>query len=266
MEIKTGVPMTTSPPNLLQGRRVARKFALLALYQLEASRGSLPSKVLEGKDLSSLIRSSAQTLVLHAQDDIEAAADLFKSVSEQIMTIEFEHPTNLNASFDAPQVAVPLPSTQETLARLDKCLLACQWVWNVLAVPQMLVHLEDKHVEDYATHMIACVCEHNEALTEKLEAYTTDWKTDRLIKMDRLILKLALAEILYETDIDFGVSVNEAVELAKTYSLPESYKFINGVLGKIVQDLKQSLTQADEPLLSEAPPTEKGVITKEVDA
>jgi hypothetical protein len=84
--------------------------------------------------------------------------------------------------------------------------------------------------------------------------------------MDRLILKLALAEILYETDIDFGVSVNEAVELAKTYSLPESYKFINGVLGKIVQDLKQSFTQADEPLLSEAPPAEKGVITKEVDA
>jgi N utilization substance protein B len=172
----------------------------------------------------------------------------------------------LNASFDAPQVAVPLPSTQETLARLDKCLLACQWVWNVLTVPQMLVHLEDKHVEEYATHMIACVCEHNEALTEKLEAYTADWKTDRLIKMDRLILKLALAEILYETDIDFGVSVNEAVELAKTYSLPESYKFINGVLGKIVQDLKQSFTQADEPLLSEAPPAEKGVITKEVDA
>jgi transcription termination factor NusB len=41
--------------------------------------------------------------------------------------------------------------------------------------------------------------------------------------MDRLILKLALAEILYEDDLDYGVSVNEAVELAKAYSLPESY-------------------------------------------
>jgi len=139
-----------------------------------------------------------------------------------------------------------LPSTQDTLHSLDKCLLACEWVWNVLAVPQMLVHLEDQHVEDYATHMIACVCEHNDALTEKLEAYTADWKTDRLIKMDRLILKLALAEILYEDDLDYGVSVNEAVELAKAYSLPESYKFINGVLGKIVQDLKNPPAEAVE--------------------
>jgi N utilization substance protein B len=260
--------MTTSSPNLLQGRRVARKFALLALYQLEASRGSLPAKVAEDKSLTSLIRSSAQTLVLHAQDDIEAAADLFKSVSEQIMTAEFEHPTNLNSSFDAPQVAVPLPSTQDTLHSLDKCLLACEWVWNVLAVPQMLVHLEDQHVEDYATHMIACVCEHNDALTEKLEAYTADWKTDRLIKMDRLILKLALAEILYEDGLDYGVSVNEAVELAKAYSLPESYKFINGVLGKIVQDLKNPPAESVEEAQAEAEtsPVEEEASITEIEA
>jgi N utilization substance protein B len=68
--------------------------------------------------------------------------------------------------------------------------------------------------------------------------------------MDRLILKLALAEILYETDIDYNVSVNEAVELAKVYSLPESYKFINGVLGKVLQDLKEA---QDETSLASSP-------------
>jgi N utilization substance protein B len=237
-------------PYKLQGRRVARKFALLALYQLEAIRGTLPNPFPEEKDIETLILSSAQTLTLEAQSHIERAAETFKDVSERIMTVEFEHPSNLNKPMNAPQEAVALPSTQETLATLHDCLSACEWIWDVMMIPQMLIHLEDEKVNAYASHLVRRVCEKNEALTEKLEAYTEDWKTDRLIKMDRLILKLALAEILYETDIDYNVSVNEAVELAKVYSLPESYKFINGVLGKVLQDLKEA---QDETSLASSP-------------
>ena len=231
--------MSTASPNLLQGRRVARKFALLALYQLEATKGELPETLPTHKDLNTLVRASAQTLTLHAQDKIEQASDVFRTVSESIMTLEFEHPTNLNSPMGAEQVAVAMPSTRYTLNTLDQCLLACEWVWNVLSIPQMLIHLEDEKVRQYTEDMVRIICEKNVSLTEHLEAYTSDWKTDRLIKMDRLILKLALAEILYADDIDYGVSVNEAVELAKNYSMPESYKFINGVLGKIVQDVKE---------------------------
>lgn len=58
-----------------------------------------------------------------------------------------------------------------------------------------------------------------------------NWSFDRLNKIDKAIIRLASYEILYRDDIPKGVSINEAVELAKIYGTDESSKFINGFLG-----------------------------------
>lgn len=63
--------------------------------------------------------------------------------------------------------------------------------------------------------------------------YAKDWTINRLAKVDLAILRLATYEILYNETIPVGVSVNEAVELAKKYSSDEAPSFINGILGKI---------------------------------
>ncbi|KFD42009.1 hypothetical protein DK28_0201345 [Peptococcaceae bacterium SCADC1_2_3] len=64
-----------------------------------------------------------------------------------------------------------------------------------------------------------------------------DWQLNRLGKVDLNIMRLALFEIFFREDIPPGVSVNEAVELAKTYGSQESGRFVNGILGKIVQNI-----------------------------
>ncbi|HBQ29292.1 MAG TPA: transcription antitermination factor NusB [Desulfotomaculum sp.] len=64
-----------------------------------------------------------------------------------------------------------------------------------------------------------------------------DWQLNRLGKVDLNIMRLALFEIFFREDIPPGVSVNEAVELAKTYGSQESSRFVNGILGKIVQNI-----------------------------
>lgn len=62
------------------------------------------------------------------------------------------------------------------------------------------------------------------------------WTIGRLSKTDLSILRLAVYEILNRQDIPRNVSINEAVELAKTYGSEESAAFINGVLGQVVKE------------------------------
>lgn len=62
----------------------------------------------------------------------------------------------------------------------------------------------------------------------------TGWKTRRMAKVDLALIRLAVYEIKYEADIPTGVAINEAVELAKTYSSDGAPSFINGVLAKLV--------------------------------
>jgi N utilization substance protein B len=58
--------------------------------------------------------------------------------------------------------------------------------------------------------------------------------------MDRIILKTAIAELLYFSTIPVNVTLDEYIELAKYYGTKKSSKFINGVLDKVVQDLRQT--------------------------
>ena len=75
---------------------------------------------------------------------------------------------------------------------------------------------------------------HLAEIDELIGTYAKGWTVDRLSKVDKAILRLAVYEIKYAADVPDGVAVNEAVELAKTYSSDEAPAFINGILGKIV--------------------------------
>lgn len=62
-----------------------------------------------------------------------------------------------------------------------------------------------------------------------------DWYIERMASVDRNIIRLALYEIFFCSDIPNNVSVNEAVELGKAYGGEESARFINGILGKVLK-------------------------------
>jgi N utilization substance protein B len=65
--------------------------------------------------------------------------------------------------------------------------------------------------------------------------YAQDWKLERMANTDRNILRMAIYEIKFLDDIPPGVTINEAVDLAKRYGDDESGKFVNGILGNIVR-------------------------------
>ena len=80
----------------------------------------------------------------------------------------------------------------------------------------------------------------HEQFEQMINTHLKGWDADRIAYMDRIILETALAEILEFEDIALTVSMNEYIELAKSYSGDKSYMFINGILTEILRDLKNS--------------------------
>lgn len=77
--------------------------------------------------------------------------------------------------------------------------------------------------------------EYNKLIDDK----TKNWELDRIASMDILLMKMALAEFLYVSNVPVKVSLNEYIDISKEYSTPNSKTFINGVLDKIIADLKR---------------------------
>jgi len=69
-----------------------------------------------------------------------------------------------------------------------------------------------------------------------INAVASNWESERMALMDKIIMSCALSEILHFIDIPVGVSINEYIELAKHYCSPNSGRFVNGILDKIVKE------------------------------
>lgn len=80
------------------------------------------------------------------------------------------------------------------------------------------------------------VFEHLEELDGKIDQASLRWSSNRISRVSRAILRLALYEICYEDDIPTKIAVNEAVELAKTFDDDKAFSFVNGVLGALATD------------------------------
>ena len=96
--------------------------------------------------------------------------------------------------------------------------------------------ITNAQVKTYIKEMIQGIEEHvTEIETKIAENLKKDWKIDRLSKVNLVLLKLAIYEILY-TDTPYKVVINEVVEIAKRYGDDNSPNFINGILASIIKE------------------------------
>ncbi|MDP2182454.1 MAG: transcription antitermination factor NusB [Actinomycetota bacterium] len=106
-------------------------------------------------------------------------------------------------------------------------------------VGQILEHrsysAEDGEPSAFCTSLVEGVEANLDEIDEQLSAISEHWTVLRMPLVDRNILRLAVYEILHVDDIPDSVSINEAVEMAKTYGGEDSSKFVNGVLGRLAE-------------------------------
>lgn len=127
-----------------------------------------------------------------------------------------------------------------------------QWEFNK---PEQLndalrVFLEGQEQEReyyaFAEELIHGTLENIKAVDAEILAHAANWTFDRIAKVDLAVLRLAIYELLHRKDIPPIVSINEAIELGKIFSTPESKRFINGILDQMKNKIDRPLREAQE--------------------
>lgn len=96
---------------------------------------------------------------------------------------------------------------------------------------------ESADVKKFSEDLVSGTIRNLEQIDSVIQQAAEHWKMDRMAAVDRNILRFAVYELLYRTDIPSAVSINEALEIAKKYSSSEAAPFINGLLDKIARNI-----------------------------
>lgn len=103
---------------------------------------------------------------------------------------------------------------------------------------------EDRAYYAFAEELALGTIENVEVIDGHINEHANNWTFDRIAKVDLAILRLAIYELLYRTDIPPIVSINEAIDLSKVFSNPDSKRFINGILDKMKDKITRPLRKA----------------------
>jgi transcription antitermination protein NusB len=105
------------------------------------------------------------------------------------------------------------------------------------------------NVREFAQPLIEGMVAHLSEIDDQIKRYCENYNLNRISVVDRNVLRLAIYEMLYRDDIPPVVSINEAIELAKTFGGAESGAFVNGILDRVRKDLTRP---AREPVTPKA--------------
>ncbi|MBC1192358.1 MULTISPECIES: transcription antitermination factor NusB [Microcystis] len=208
-------------PPRQQPRRIARELALLSLSQIKGNPENL-----EQQTLNDLILVAVRTLTVEIQETLETAAAEISRGNERILASDTKA-TNLKSAQTMVKEAISL--THNAINRLG----------TVIDFPEIVQLSSQYEVREYALELIGTVYRRRAEIEQELTSALVDWQLHRLPRIDRDILQIAVAEMLY-LDIPQKVAINEAIELAKRYSDDEGYRFINGVLRRVTNKLNET--------------------------
>jgi N utilization substance protein B len=92
---------------------------------------------------------------------------------------------------------------------------------------------KSQEVLDFARLLAAGTIENIDLVDKTIKDNLVNWKFNRLSRVDLAILRISVYSLLFREEIPQKVTIDEAVDIAKTYGIDESYKFVNGVLDSI---------------------------------
>ena len=127
-----------------------------------------------------------------------------------------------------------------TLARSQALQLLFQAEANSRAVLSVLdgdYALSEGPLDDYARRLALGADEARPEIDAVISTRSASWSISRMNGVDRNLLRLAIYEMLYVDEVDVAITIDECVELAKAYGTDESSRFVNGLLGRVADDL-----------------------------
>ena len=215
----------------MQARRAARELAFILFSQFEKNITKYSKE-----DLENIILKSVRILTSNASDELKVAVGALVDMKNRIDDYEAEHEINLNRPLDVANLPVPLPMTSDMAGRIEEMIDIAEKALLALEIAEFTTLESQNDVKNYAIKIAELFQKNHTDVDKYIQQYSKGWDIDRLVKMDKDILRIAIVELLYIKDAPMKVVVDEALELAKKYSTDDSSAFINGVLAKVIVD------------------------------
>jgi N utilization substance protein B len=105
---------------------------------------------------------------------------------------------------------------------------------------EILIDVNDSADKSFAQSLIRKVLDNVENLDTRIVQRVTNWEMNRIALIDKILLRMGIAELLFFPDIPPKVSINESIEIAKDFSTAGSAKFINGILDAVLAEEKKA--------------------------
>lgn len=212
----------------MQARRAARELALILFSQMDTIKN------IDKTNFQDIVLKSVRTLTNNSTDELKTAANAILEMKDYINEYEANHPKNLERPIEVSDVPVPLPMTSDMQGRLDDLLNIAEKAMLALEIAEMAALSENASVKEYISKIATEFNVHKDEIDAQIKKFAFGWDINRLVKMDKDILRIAICELLFVQDAPVKVVIDEALELCKKYSTDDSSSFVNGILGKVV--------------------------------
>ena len=213
----------------MQARRAARELAFILFSQFDKKITNYSKS-----DLEDIILKSVRILTSNANDELKIAVGSLVAMRDEIEEYEANHETNLNRPIGVANVSVPLVMSSEMSGRINEMIEIAEKTLLALEIAEFTTLDSQNEVKGYAIEIAEYFQKHHKEVDEIIQKHARNWDLQRLVKMDKDILRIAIVELLYIKDAPMKVVVDEALELAKKYSTDDSASFINGILAKVI--------------------------------
>ena len=217
----------------MQARRAARELALILFSQFDKKFTKYTQTEFED-----IILKSVRTLTNNAIDELKVSVGAINAMKEYVDTYEAESSENLKRPIQANNVPVALPMTSDLSGRLEELLNISEKVVLALEIAEMTALEHTGDVKNYVIQIASTYKDNAKEVDSLIQKFAHGWDIDRLVKIDKDILRIAITELLFIEGVPVKVVVDESLELAKKYSTDDSSSFINGILGKVVDEKK----------------------------
>ena len=213
----------------MQARRASRELALILFSQLD-------KKILEysDKDFEEIILKSIRVLSNNSTEELKTAVGSLIDIKDFIDNYEADDPSNLERPIGVKNKPVQIPTTADMTEKIDTVLDIVEKTIFALEVAELEVIESQSDVKDYVIEIAKSFKNNHEKVDEQIQKFSKGWDINRLVKMDKDILRIAIVELLFIKEAPMKVIVDEALELAKKYSTDDSSAFINGILAKVI--------------------------------
>ncbi len=218
----------------MNNRTAAREIVILAMPQLPKDNGKLINL-----NFNDITLALSRSLSDYAKKNISSVSADLQKMEGFLLNAEIEHPDNEERTSQINPVLIP--DTKVLKEKVYELKAAATELLNIIEIPELVNHSIQAQTIEYAKMLLEKYVNNKEEINQTIEQAAQNrksdkkWKLNRMVRLDRDVLRIATTELMFIPDTPTEVICDEAVKIADKYGFDESKKFVNGVLRDVVE-------------------------------